>query len=144
MMNPATVLEVAELYDVARFVLVSTDKAVNPISVMGATKRVAELLVQNSAQHTKQPYVTVRFGNVLGSRGSAVPLFQRQIAGGGPVTITHPEMTRFFMTTPEAVQLVISAAAIPIFFWLPFDRSRIYFFTPTISLLKKSANIASF
>jgi FlaA1/EpsC-like NDP-sugar epimerase len=105
-------LEAAELNDVDRFVLVSTDKAVNPMSVMGATKRVAELLVQNSAGRTKRAYVVVRFGNVLGSRGSVVPLFQGQIAAGGPIKITHPEMTRFFMTIPEAVQLVISAAAL--------------------------------
>jgi FlaA1/EpsC-like NDP-sugar epimerase len=107
-----SLLQAAEGNGVARFVLVSTDKAVNPINIMGASKRVAELIVQDSARRTGRAYVVVRFGNVLGSRGSVVPLFQRQIAAGGPVTVTHPQMQRYFMTIPEAVQLIIQAATI--------------------------------
>jgi FlaA1/EpsC-like NDP-sugar epimerase len=99
-------------YDVQHFVLISTDKAVCPTSVMGATKRIAEQLVHEVAAERHSGYVSVRFGNVLGSRGSVVPTFLRQIRGGGPVTVTHPEMQRYFMTIPEAVQLVLQAGAL--------------------------------
>jgi len=105
-------VELARDFGVGRFVLISTDKAVNPFSVMGMTKRLAELIVGQVAAETRRPYVVVRFGNVLGSRGSVIPLFKRQIAAGGPVTVTDPNMVRFFMTIPEAVQLVLQSSAL--------------------------------
>lgn len=105
------IVEVSLTYGVERLVMISTDKAIRPSSVYGATKRLAELLVLDAARSSGRPFSVVRFGNVLGSRGSVVPRFQRQIEAGGPVTITHPDMERYFMTIPEAVHLVLQAGA---------------------------------
>lgn len=104
------IMELANKYNCERFILISTDKAVNPISVMGYSKRVAELMMDTFNKKTK--FMAVRFGNVLGSEGSVIPLFKRQIANGGPVTVTHPEITRYFMTIKEAVELIIQAASL--------------------------------
>ena len=103
--------QASSAHHVERFVLISTDKAVRPSSIYGATKRLAEMIVLDTARNTKQAFTVVRFGNVLGSRGSIIPIFKNQIASGGPVTVTHPDMYRFFMTIPEAVYLVLQAAS---------------------------------
>jgi len=106
------VVDAGVAYHIDRLVMISTDKAIRPRNVMGATKRIAETIVLDAAMRTGAYFSVVRFGNVLGSRGSVVPLFKRQIAKGGPITITHPEMTRYFMTIPEAVYLVLQAATL--------------------------------
>jgi FlaA1/EpsC-like NDP-sugar epimerase len=106
------VADIATDFNVRRFVLVSTDKAVNPTNVMGASKRVAEKIIQQYSKNSKTKFMAVRFGNVLGSNGSVIPIFKKQIADGGPVTVTHQEVTRYFMTIPEAVQLVIQAGSL--------------------------------
>jgi FlaA1/EpsC-like NDP-sugar epimerase len=111
-LGTVTVANVAHRRPVESFVMVSSDKAVNPTSVMGLTKRLAEIYIQSLNSVSDTCYITVRFGNVLGSAGSVIPIFQEQIAAGGPVTVTHPSMERYFMTISEAAQLVLQAGAI--------------------------------
>ncbi len=111
-MGTYNVAELSDKYHVERFVLISTDKAVNPTSIMGATKRIAEMLIQAIDRRSQTKYITVRFGNVMGSNGSVIPLFKKQIENGGPVTVTHPKIERYFMTIPEASQLVLQAGAL--------------------------------
>ena len=111
-LGTSNLIELSLKNNLEKFVLVSTDKAVHPVNVMGATKRLAEMMIQAANKENKTSFIAVRFGNVLGSSGSVIPIFEKQIKAGGPVKITHPQMIRYFMSIPEAAQLILQASAI--------------------------------